>query len=71
MSGKVVTSYRVSFYDVFLVIAWWPDRPDLPPAWSLWNESYVLQQLLDSGRGDPPAWHFPLGIVPEFGGGKR
>lgn len=66
MSNKAVTSYRVSFFDTYVIVGYWPDRPELPPFWSVWDESGVLPHCLDSGRGEPPARHFPTGIVPDW-----
>jgi hypothetical protein len=58
-------SYRVSVFDEWLSVCWWPDRPDLPPIWSLWNCAGPSLVCLDTGRGDPPARYFSLGILPE------
>lgn len=63
MSNRRITSYRVSFYDQFLVVIDWPETA-FPRRWLLWDSSFVSPRLLDHGEGDPPAWHFPMGILP-------
>ena len=63
-STRRVRTYRVSVFDEFVYILDWPERPDLPAMWSVWDESYVVPRLIDSGRGNPPIGYFPLGVTP-------
>ena len=64
MSERRIRSYRVSVFDQFVVVLDWPDSPDLPAVWSVWDESFVVPRIIDQGRGEPPVGYFPLGVRP-------
>lgn len=59
-----VRTYRVSVFDEFVHVIDWPDRPDLPALWAVWDESYIVPRLIDQGRGEVPIGYFPLGLKP-------
>lgn len=61
-----VTSYRVSAFEQFVVVIDFPSTRH-PRRWALWDLSGPSGVVLEDGTGDPPARHFPLGIVPAAG----
>jgi hypothetical protein len=63
-TGLRVNTYRVSFYEQFVVVSEHPDIKD-SRRWSLWDLSGPSGHVLEYGRGDPPARLFPTGVVPE------
>jgi hypothetical protein len=62
-TGLRITTYRVSFYDQFVVIMDYPGTR-YPRRWALWDDSTIVPSIVEYGMGDPPARLFPTGVVP-------